>query len=121
MPERVQIIDYRGFKIILEDFTQLQDEELFIQHIREAQKVVHTQPPKSARILIDLTGVHFTQRVTQVSKEVSDSNTPFVKATAMVGVAGLMPIMVRAISTFTRRELATFPARDEALEWLIKQ
>ncbi len=118
MPQRLRYIEHEGCRILLEDFSGILDEQEYISLIREAQTMVHLEPPGSARILIDVTESRFTPAVSHVSREVSDSNTPYVKATALVGVRGLMPIIIRALSASAGRELVSFPTREEALAWL---
>jgi hypothetical protein len=121
MEERIQFIDYKGKKILLEDFTNIKDEEEFIRLIKAAGEIVQQQPPKSTLVIVDLTNSRFTDRVSRISKETASKNTPHIKASVLVGVRGLMEIMIKAVSAFTHRDLISMRTREEAMEWLIKQ
>jgi len=121
MEERIRFVEHKGKQILLEDFTNIKQEDAFIALIGKAQQVVHSRPPKSVLVLVDLTNARFTTKVSSVSKAAADSNTPYIKASILVGVSGLMEIMMKAISTFSHREFRSVDTREEALEWLIRQ
>jgi hypothetical protein len=121
MEKRIRFVEYKGKQILLEDFTHIKNEGEFIALIQEAGKIVQSQPPKSTLVLVDVTGARFTERVSRASKETASKNTPHLKASVLVGVKGLMEIMMRAVSTFTHRELISMRTREEAMEWLVQQ
>ena len=121
MEERIRFVEYKGKQILLEDFTNVKKEDEFIALIEKAQQAVHSRPPKSVLVLVDLTNARFTTRISQVSKTAAEGNTPYVKASILVGVGGLMEIMMKAISGFSHREFMSVDTREEAMEWLIKQ
>ncbi len=121
MEERIRFVEHKGKQILLEDFTNIKKEDEFIALIEKARQVVHSRPPRSVLVLVDLTNTRFTTKVSQVSKAAADSNTPYIKAGIWVGVSGLMEIMMKAISTFAHREFMSVDAREEAMEWLIRQ
>jgi hypothetical protein len=119
--ERLKFVEYKGKKILVEDFSNINDEEEFIALLNQAEQIIHSQPPKSVLAVVDLKNARFSPRISEISKEATESNTPYIRASAMVGVSGLMGIMVRAISRFARRDLVSFNTREEAMEWLIQQ
>jgi hypothetical protein len=121
MGARVQFVDYKNRKILLEDFSNITDENELIALMKEAVGVVHSQPKGSALVVVDMTNARFGPKVSQESKEASKSNTPYIRASALVGIKGVAEIVVNSISRFTGRELRAFATREEAMEWLIKQ
>ncbi len=121
MEERVRFIEYKGKQILLEDFTGIHNEDEFIALLDRAAQVVQSQPPKSVLVLVDLTRARFSERISRSSKTTTANNTPYIRASVLVGVSGLMEIMMRAVSTFAHRELVAMRTREEALEWLVRQ
>ena len=45
-------------------------------------------------------------------------NTPYIKASAVVGVEGMKAVLQTAVSMQDRREIAAFATRGEAMDWL---
>lgn len=118
---RIHFVDYKGKRILLEDFSNVKKEEDLEALLQDAETFVHQQPLKSLLVVVDMTNSTFGPRVSQASKEASKSNTPYIKASAMVGMNKLMEIILTSIRTVTGRSIGSFPTRDEAYEWLIKQ
>lgn len=116
--ERIRFIDYKGKKILLEDFTNISNEDEFLALLEKVEAFIQQQPPKSLLVCVDLNGARFSTRISQASKEATARNTPFIKASALVGPGGLMDIVMQGVSLFARRELIMFKTREEALEWL---
>lgn len=119
--DRICFLNYKGKRILLEDFSNLRSEDELEKLIAQAEKVVHAQLPNSLLVVVDLTGSTFGPKTSQSSKEASKSNSPYVKASALVGMNKLMEIILNSIRTLTGRSIASFGTREEAYEWLIKQ
>jgi hypothetical protein len=84
----------------------------------EAHKKIATVPPKSALILTDVTDAVYTSVSSAAIKDFSSKNTPYVKASAVVGADGLRSVLLQAVASITKREIRTFKTRDEAMDWL---
>ena len=121
MEQRIRFTDYKGKKILLEDFSNVKDEDELIKLIDEALKVVQSQPPKSALVVVDMTNANLTPKVYQHSKAATETNTDYIKATTLVGLGNVLNILAKAVSSFARRDLVSFGTREEAMEWLIQQ
>ena len=119
--ERIRFIDHKGKKILLQDFSDMKDQDELISLIRKGAQLTRQQPPKSVLVLTDMTRTRYDSQSSQEAKETVKGNTPFIKASALAGITGIMEIIVRAINAFAGREVKTFHTRDEALEWLVKQ
>ena len=121
MEDRLQFVNYKGKRILVEDFSNIKDENKLVDLMQKAVSLVHSQPKGSALVLVDMTNAHYGSLASQASKEASASNTPYIRASALVGIRGVMDIIVKSINRFTGRTLMTFTSREEAMEWLIKQ
>ncbi|MBN1313665.1 MAG: hypothetical protein JXB30_19840 [Anaerolineae bacterium] len=121
MEQRVRFVEHKGKKILLEDFSGITDDDTLISLINEALEMVRSQPKNSVLVLVDLTNARLTPKVYQVSKAATEENSPYIKATTIVGVSGIMDILSKAVSAFARRELTSFSTREEAMDWLVQQ
>src|SRR5512133_3685322 len=106
--ERIRFIDYKGKRILLEDFSNAKDENELIAMMWKAEEIIHKQQPKSLLVVVDMTNAHFGPNVSQSSKTAARSNTPYIKASAMVGMSRLMEIILQSLRLVTGRELVTF-------------
>ena len=119
--KRIQYIEYKGKRVLLEDFTGMKPGQEFTDTLNEAKQTIHSQPEGSVIALFDATNALFDQKVIDQVKEFTASNKPFVKTSAVVGITGLLKIALMTVSRFSGRNFKTFETRDEALEWLIAQ
>jgi hypothetical protein len=116
---KTQFVNYKGKRVLVEDFTNLKPGPEFKNYTIEAQAIIASQPPKSVLAVFDATGSHFDSNILNVMKEFTRANTPYIKAAAVVGITGLLQVALSAVAKFTGREFVTFKTRDEAMDWLI--
>jgi hypothetical protein len=45
-------------------------------------------------------------------------NTPYIKASAVVGANGIRLVLLQTAIFLTRREIKAFPTRQKAMDWL---
>jgi hypothetical protein len=121
MEKRIRTVQHKGASIIYEDFTGLTPGDVMDATLEEARTVVASHPKGSALVLVDVTGAHYDMDSLNKMKEVSASNEPFVKASALVGISGLLQIGLTGLSRFTGRSFNTFSTKEEALDWLATQ
>jgi hypothetical protein len=121
MEERIRFVDHKGKRILLEDFSNAKDENELISWMWKAEEIVHAQPAKSVLVVVDMTNTRYGPNATNASKTAAKSNTPYIKASAMVGVSKLMEVIVQSLRMVTGRNLICFPTREAAYDWLIKQ
>jgi hypothetical protein len=119
--ERVQTINHQGKKILNIDFSNLKDNSQIQIVLNEVKSYVHNQPPSSVFSLVNIYGMHFNNQVKDMFLEVVKSNKPYVKASAVVGVSGLLQIMFNGMMKITGRELKSFSDIEQAKSWLICQ
>ena len=120
LDERVRFIDHKGKQILLEDFSHINRDEDFSVVLRNAQRIIQSQPQKSVLVLVDLSDIHFSPKLIQEIIDVVKNDSLFVASTAVVGATDLQNAVIKAISTIVQRELVTFNSREEAMEWLVK-
>ena len=121
MEQRIRFVEYKAKQILLEDLSGIQDDDELIGLVKQAQQVVQSQPPKSVLVVVDLTNSRLSPKVYQFSKTATEENSPYVKASTIVGISGLMDILAKAVSAFAQRELTSFGTREEAMDYLIAQ
>lgn len=91
------------------------------QHRPDAHQIIRLFPPKSALILTDATNARYNQASAAAIKEFAVQNTPYVKASASVGIEGLRELLRGAIERRVERSINAFETRTEAMDWLVSQ
>ncbi|MBN2103512.1 hypothetical protein JW835_05670 [bacterium] len=119
--ERIQFIEHKGKKILLEDFSGMKPGDEFAEVLAEARKIIHSQSKSSVLALFDATDAMYDHDTLDQVKEFSASNTPYIKASAVVGITGLRKIALTAVSKLSGRDFKVFNSRREALDWLADQ
>lgn len=121
--ERLQIIEYKGKKIVEMDFQNFthNDTDAVKALIEQSEKVISAQPPNSVLTLTILSGLRFSSDLVEVFGEFTEFNKPYVKHAAIVGIVGLMKVAYNAVMKFSCRNIPLFSNREEALEWLVSQ
>ena len=119
--QRTQFIDHQGVRILLVDFSGIRPGQEFDDSLQECKEIIHAQPEGSVLALFDATDGMFNNEVIESLKEFAKANTPYMKATALIGVKGLLKVALMTISRFSGREFKTFSTREEALAYLVGQ
>jgi hypothetical protein len=116
-------IQYKGKTIFCMDIAGLQskDKQVFLNLVEHAKAIIRQHPPKSMLVITKVTNTGFDTEIAGIIKEYAQHNTPFVKASAVVGISGWSKIILTAIKTVTGRDFYLADTIEEAQEWLIKQ
>ena len=116
-------IKYKGKTIFCMDIAGLQskDKQVFLNLVEHAKAMIRQHTPKSMLVITKVTNTGFDTEVAGIIKEYAQHNTPFVKASAVVGISGWSKIILTAIKTVTGRDFYLADTMEEAQEWLIKQ
>ena len=117
--KRVQFITYKDKRILLEDFSFLQPSKEFDRLIKETQKLIAKEPPKSILAIFDATGCSFTEETLKQTLDFTKANTPYIKAATVIGISGLLQIALSAVTDFAGRDFHEFSTREEAMEYLV--
>lgn len=118
---RVRFIEHRGVRMLLIDFSSLQQTEEILREVEIAREVVAGQRPASLRTLTHVKGARYTPPVMEALKQLTVHNKPYVTAAAVVGMEGLHRVLFRAVVLFSRRNIEAFDTLDEARDWLASQ
>ncbi len=119
--ERVRFITHGTATILKVDLSHPADVEENLATIKRAQAIIGSQPPRSLLILTDVTGTLFNTKGVEEMKRYSAFNTPFVKASAVIGLSGLAKIIYDGVVKVIGRSVARFDSEAEALDWLASQ
>ena len=119
--QRVNFTQYKGKKILIEDFSGLTPGEEFLQTMQKAQDIIASNPEKSVLAVFDATQARFNNEMLTGMKNFTKANLPYIKASAVVGIEGLLNVALTSISKFSGREFKSFKTREEAMDWLISQ
>lgn len=116
-------IKYKGKTILCMDIADLRskDKPEFLKHVGRAKEIIRTAPPKSMLVITKVTDTGFDSEVASIIKEYAQHNTPYVKASAVVGIGGWAKIVLSAIKTLTGRDFYLADTIEEAQEWLVQQ
>jgi hypothetical protein len=117
--DRVKFIKHREKEILLLDFSNSRTDEV-LKIIEHAKRVISSRPENSLLTLTDVTNARFNDEVGDGMKRFSAHNKPYVKAAAVVGIAGLKKIIFGAVMAFSKRNLESFDDREQAKHWLVE-
>lgn len=118
---RINFITYQGKTILFGDFTDLRPGKEFQELVDAAQKLIASRPPNSVLAMFDATNARFDMDVISRMKDFVHANTPYIHASAVVGIGGLMLVALNTLSNIRGRKFPVFATREEALEYLVKQ
>jgi len=114
---------YDGKKILCLDIAGLQSKDKleFREHVEHAKEIIRKHPPKSLLVITKVSKTGFDAEVAGLIKEYAQHNTPYVKASAIVGIAGWAKIILTAVKTATGRDFFLSDTMEGAQEWLVHQ
>ena len=115
--EKAQIINHNNKEVVLVDLSNGTPTDIPLI-LFAAVEFIRNAPPKSRLVLTDVSNATYNKQVSDEMKEFSTKNTPFVKASAVVGADGVRLILLQTLIFLTRREIKTFTTREAALDWL---
>ncbi len=115
----VSFIEYKGRRILIEDYSGLSPKTIG-PYLQQAKELISKEPPASVRAIVNVTDAKFDTEVAAMMKEFVKENTPFIKASAIFGLAGLQSVIYRTIVTVTgRSNLKVCGSEQEAKDYLV--
>jgi hypothetical protein len=116
-------LKYKDKTILCMDISGLQskDKQEFLERVEHAKDIIRKQPPKSLLVITKVNDTGFDSEVANIIKEYAQHNTPYVKASAIVGIAGWAKIILTAVKTLTGRDFHLSDTMEDAQEWLVQQ
>jgi hypothetical protein len=116
--ERIKFVLHHGVRLLLIDFSDCAAAEV-VELIKQAKKVIRSEPEQSVLLATVITNTHFSREVTNAVRAYVDNNRPYVRASAVVGVTGLQGIIINALKAEAGREIAVFDDLEKAKDWLL--
>jgi len=118
MDDRIRFIEHQGKQILLLDYSHATapQMQLLLEYVR---MTVAQHARESLLTFADFTGATVDHAVAAKIKEVLTLDRPFVKKTAWVGSESIPHAFMENFHSFSRREIATFKTREEAMDWLV--
>jgi hypothetical protein len=120
-PARVRFVQHREKTILIQDYSNLQPGQEFVELVRKARTLIDSQPLHSVLTVVDATNSVFDTGVLITLKDFVKANTPYMKYTAVVGITGLKQVGLMAVSKAAGRPFKTFETREEAMDFLAEQ
>ena len=117
---QAQLITHKGKRIVYVDLAGCRGPDVPAT-TDQAKRLIASQPKESALILTDVTNMQLTSETSNIMKEFSEHNTPYTKASAVVGIEGLRKIIYSAVQHLSGRSIPTFETLDQAKDWLVQQ
>ena len=118
---RITVVEHKGATILLQDFSELRPGEEYQRSLAEARAYIASRPKRSVLSLFDAKGATYNATVMADLKDFARHNEPFIRASAVVGIEGILRIALVGVSRFSGRTFETFPDRASALDWLAEQ
>ncbi len=117
----ISFIMHNAKRMLYLDFSNMNMEQFF-ESLEKAKAMISSEPEKSVLTLVNVKGGKFDTKVSGALKEFVKSNTPYIKATAVYGVEGLMDIIFKSILAVSgRKNLVSFTDLDKAKDYLSGQ
>lgn len=113
-----QIINYKNHAVVYLDFSNLRSTDEINDLIGKAITEIRRRPLKSVLTLTNIDGMYFNNTIFSVFSKYVRENSPYVKASAVVGMTGLISIMYNGFVKVTGREVKAFRSETDALEYL---
>lgn len=123
MSARVRFIEHKNRRILFLDLAQLNgDDPATVEAIEAARQAVAALPRERTLLsLVDATGSAPTPKSMEALKEYAKHNTPWVLASAVVGITPILRLFLRIITFTSGRKVAVLRTLDEGKEWLVAQ
>jgi hypothetical protein len=106
------------YRLCVLDLSNIQSSDAGLELIAEAQRLIAEHPPKSLRVLTDVSGSHMSLPVIAALQELARENAPYVTRSAIYGLSLPHRVALRQIRRLTGRDIREFTNRDEALTYL---
>lgn len=124
--DNVQIIDYKGKKIIILNGEGVKNKEQSKKDFYDYEKVLYSFKAKEVSSLVILKDSVIEKEVVQLWQNASEKQFNQVNKAALVGVNGLMKVIIIAYKAYARMftknlddKLKAFNSIEDAKEWLI--
>lgn len=115
-----ELIREENISIVYLDFSGLRNKDEILSQIEVFGKYIRSQPFKSIITLTNLEEMYFNTEIYNIFVKYVKENNPHVKASAVIGLKGLMQIFYRGFVTITGRNVCICNTKAEAIAALTK-
>lgn len=121
--QRSKFIEHKGTRILYNDFSGLENSEAALEALADTRDLIAEQPEGSLLTLTNVAGTNlFETDVATALYELLRHNKPYVRAAALVGIAGQgQDDLYHLVTHQARRKFKTFDDLEEAKDWLVEQ
>lgn len=118
----VGFIQEQGLRILLLDFSNLQDPATTLARIDEARLFFLTLPKrKEIFTLVDVSRMRYDRAVLEAFQDLTRHDEPWEKAVAVFGLRGIGLVAFRASNLLSGGRLRGFGKREEAVAYLLER
>jgi hypothetical protein len=114
-----EIIKYKGKEVLYLNFTNLRKNN----HIKSLESLggeyIRQQELNSVLVLTNMENMYFDLDIRKHFIKVVKENEPYVRASAVIGLYGLISFMYDGFIKLSGRNIKQFKTRKEAMEYLI--
>lgn len=118
---RGHFVEYRGVRLLMVDGSGLkaaEDIEALAAHVGP---LIQGEPQASVRIALDVTGLRFDKKSIVSIKKIFVDSQPWIRASSLIGVAGLQRVLLQILNQVAKRERGLFDTVADAKDWLVTQ
>lgn len=119
--EKVKILSHKGKRIVFQDLSNSRDAKTNMEIFAETQSVIEKEPEKSVLLLTDVTNAHYDIEAADFMKKFSVAVTPYMKASAAIGVSGIKRVLLASLIKLSGRDIRLFDNAEDAMDWLVEQ
>lgn len=113
-----ELIREGGLTIVYLDFSGLKNKDEIVDQINAFGRYIRSQPLKSLITLTNLDSMYFNTEIYNVFVKYVKDNNPHVKASAVVGMKGLMQIFYKGFIALTGRNVKVCNTKYDAINAL---
>jgi hypothetical protein len=118
---RSGFVEHRGARLLVVDASDLRAAADIQALIAHTEALIRGEPAGSVRIAMIVRGFSFDRRSAAAIKGVFARVQPWIRASSLVGVAGLQRVLLQVLNQVARRERGLFDTLDAAKDWLAGQ
>jgi len=120
--EHVEEFTVDGKNIIYIDFSNAVSEKDFSAVIEQVKRVISKYAEKSVCTITNMENVRFDSNIKEIFVKYAESNKPYVKYGAAIGMDGIKKKMIESILKLGGRPSFHYCfTKEEALKWLQQQ
>jgi hypothetical protein len=115
---KVEKIIHNDQNIIYLDVSGFMSTDEISPVLEEAHEAVKQMGSHNARLLSNVEDTRFSKEISEVAKLFVRRNSPYMKASAIVGVKGVQLVLLKSLLKMSGRDIKRFDTQTEALDWL---